>query len=78
MAKSAKNEVAESDVSQSIKEALERRADRTASQIVVEAKDGVVSLTGSVPSFADRRAAETAAWSNPGVTEVRDAIAVVL
>jgi len=72
------NEVAESDVSQSIKEALERRADRTASQVVVEAKDGVVSLTGSVPSFADRRAAETAAWSNPGVTEVRDAIAVVL
>lgn len=71
-------EVVESDVSQSIKEALERRADRTASHIIVDAKDGVVSLTGSVPSFADRRAAETAAWSIPGVTEVRDAIAVVL
>jgi osmotically-inducible protein OsmY len=73
-----KNEVAETDVSQSIKEALKRRANRTASQIIVDAKGGVVSLTGSVPSFADRRAAETAAWSIPGETEVRDAIAVVL
>ncbi|HEX8944005.1 MAG TPA: BON domain-containing protein, partial [Gemmatimonadaceae bacterium] len=64
-------------VSRGIKEALERRADRTAANIIVDAKDGVVTLTGSVPSFGERRAAEGAAWSAPGVTEVRDALAVV-
>jgi osmotically-inducible protein OsmY len=65
------------EVSRGIKEALERRADRTADHIIVDAKDGVVTLTGSVPSFVDRRAAEGAAWSAPGVKEVRDALAVV-
>ena len=65
------------NVSQSIRAALERRADRTADRISVEAKDGVVILKGTVPSFGDRRAAEGAAWSAPGVTEVRDELAVV-
>ncbi|HEX8945492.1 MAG TPA: BON domain-containing protein [Gemmatimonadaceae bacterium] len=69
--------VSSSVVSRGIKEALERRADRTAANIIVDAKDGVVTLTGSVPSFGERRAAEGAAWSAPGVTEVRDALAVV-
>jgi hyperosmotically inducible protein len=52
-------------------------ADRTADRISVEAKDGVVILKGTVSSFGDRRAAEGAAWSAPGVTEVRDELAVV-
>lgn len=65
------------DVTRSITEALERRADRTAKRIIVESEGGVVTLTGSVPSFGERRAAEGAAWSAPGVTEVRDALAVV-
>jgi osmotically-inducible protein OsmY len=55
------------DVSRNIKEALERRADRTAERINVKTTGDVVTLTGSVPSFADRRAAEGAAWSAPGV-----------
>jgi len=75
--KVAAKRVSSETVSESIKQALERRADRTASRIVVDAKDGVVTLTGSVPSFGERRAAEGAAWSAPGVTEVRDALAVV-
>ena len=65
------------NVTQSIRAALERRADRTADRISVEAKDGVVILKGTVPSVGDRRAAEGAAWSAPGVTEVRDELAVV-
>jgi len=65
------------DVSRTIKEALERRADRTADKITVKANGGVVTLWGSVPSFGDRRAAEGAAWSAPGVTEVHDELAVV-
>ena len=69
--------VSSDDVSRTIKEALERRADQTAARIVVDTVDGVVTLTGSVPSFGERRAAEGAAWSAPGVKEVRDALAVV-
>ena len=69
--------VSPNNVSRSIREALERRADRTADRITVDTKDGVVTLKGSVPSFGDRRAAEGAAWSAPGVLEVRDELAVV-
>lgn len=65
------------EVSKSIKAALERRADRTAERIDVLTRDGVVTLKGTVPSYADRRAAEGAAWSAPGVTEVKDELAVV-
>lgn len=66
------------DVSRGIKEALDRRADRTAERINVEASGSVVTLTGTVPSFGDRRAAEGAAWSAPGVTDVHDELAVSL
>jgi osmotically-inducible protein OsmY len=69
--------VSSDDVSRTIKEALERRADQTAARIIVDTVDGVVTLTGSVPSFGERRAAEGAAWAAPGVKEVRDALAVV-
>lgn len=65
-----------SDVGKSIKEALERRADRTAEHINVATLGSVVTLTGSVPSFGDRRAVEGAAWSAPGVTDVHDELAV--
>ncbi len=70
------NPVSSYDVSRSIREALERRADRTADKITVQAHGGVVTLTGSVPSAAERREAEDAAWSAPGVKEVRDELAV--
>jgi osmotically-inducible protein OsmY len=64
------------DVTRNIRKALERRADRTAEHINVFTKDGVVTLTGTVSSFGERRAAEGAAWSAPGVAEVRDELAV--
>ncbi|MEO8621484.1 MAG: BON domain-containing protein [bacterium] len=70
------NPVSEVDVTRSIKQALERRADRTAEHVVVTARGGIITLTGSVPSFEDRRAAEGAAWSAPGVSEVHDELAV--
>jgi VCBS repeat-containing protein len=66
------------DVGKSIKEALERRADRTAEHINIETLGSVVTLTGTVPSFGDRRAAEGAAWSAPGVTDVHDELAVTV
>jgi VCBS repeat-containing protein len=66
------------DVSKAIKEALERRADRTAEHILVDTVGTIVTLSGTVPSFSDRRAAEGAAWSAPGVTEVHDNLAVTV
>ena len=39
---------------------------------VTEDTDGVVTLEGTVRSWAERRAAEHACWSAPGVTGVRD------
>lgn len=64
------------DVSRRIKDALRRRAERTANDITVETVGDVVTLKGKVKTFSDRRAAEGAAWAAPGVKEVRDEIAV--
>ena len=46
-------------------------------EIGVAVKNGVVTLTGSVPSFGERDA-ERAAWSAPGVRAVHDKLAVSL
>lgn len=64
------------DVSDKIKAALARSAELDAERISVEARDGTVTLTGTVHSYAERRDAERAAWSAPGVTHVDDHIAV--
>ncbi len=64
------------DVAQNIKAALRRRAEREAEKIAILTIDGTVTLKGTVDSFADRRAAEGAAWSAPGVKDVRDEIVV--
>lgn len=64
------------DVSQRIKDALRRSAESDAQKIQVEAKDGRVTLRGSVHSWADRAEAERAAWGAQGVTEVDDRITV--
>lgn len=66
------------DVTQKIKDALRRRADQDMERIVVTTTDGVVTLSGSVPSFAERRTAETAAWSAPGVKNVKDNLVVAV
>jgi osmotically-inducible protein OsmY len=66
------------DVTQHIKNALRRHADQDAEKITVVTKDHVVTLSGTVSSFAERRAAEAAAWSAPGVQEVRDDLTVTL
>lgn len=63
-------------VKQSIEAALKRQAELEASEIVVETEDGTVTLRGTVRSYADRRAAESAAWSAPGVRKVEDSLLV--
>lgn len=66
------------DVTTKIKQALQRRAERDAERIIVVTKDNVVTLKGTVPTFAERRAAEGAAWAAPGVKEVHDEIVVTI
>jgi osmotically-inducible protein OsmY len=64
------------NVSQRIRDALTRHAEREAKHIRVEVRDGEVSLTGKVDSWAERAAAFGAAWAAPGVTSVVNDIQV--
>jgi osmotically-inducible protein OsmY len=64
------------EVGQKIKDSLRRHAERDADKITIEAKDGRVTLRGTVSSFAERQDAERAAWQAQGVTNVDDQIAV--
>jgi len=65
------------DVIQAIKRALHRAAQVDAERISVEAKDGKITLRGSVRSWAEREEAEHAAWAAPGIFEVQNDILVV-
>lgn len=64
------------DVTAAIEGAFKRSAAIDAKRVHVEAHDGSVTLTGTVRSFAERREAERAAWSAPGVKLVDDRLAV--
>ena len=64
------------EVGQKIKDSMRRHAERDADRITIEAKDGRVTLRGTVNSFAERQDAERAAWQALGVTNVEDLIAV--
>jgi VCBS repeat-containing protein len=66
------------DVSSKIKDAFKRSAEIDSSKIDVETADSKVILKGVVRSWAERRDAELAAWSAPGVTQVDDRLAVSL
>ena len=65
------------DVKVKIEEALKRNAEIDAGQINIETSEGRVALRGTVTSWAERSAAERAAWAAPGVTEVDNFITVV-
>ncbi|TPG54029.1 BON domain-containing protein [Sphingomonas glacialis] len=64
-------------VSDDIRAALHRSWFFDTDTITVTAEGGKVTLTGTVPSLHDRRAAERAAWSAPGTVDVIDKIAIV-
>ena len=46
-------------------------------QVKVDVKDGVVTLTGTVDSAFEKRAAGDDAWDVPGVRDVRNELQVV-
>jgi osmotically-inducible protein OsmY len=60
------------DVRKAIEEALERRAEREARNIGVDVRDGTVTLTGPVHSWAERKSVLAAARFTPGVRAVED------
>lgn len=70
-------EIRVSDVKERIESALRREAELEARRIVVSVTDRKVTLRGDVRNWAERQAAERAAWAAPGVTDVVDHISIV-
>lgn len=64
------------EIKSRIESALKRSAELNANRVHVDAVDGHVTLTGRVRSWSARQDAERAAWSAPGVTSVKDDLAV--
>jgi BON domain len=60
-----------------VETALKRDAQIDAQGINIKADGGKVTLSGRVRSFAERDGADWAAWSAPGVTEVKNDLGVV-
>jgi len=69
--------VSTTDVAAKIEAALKRSAEIDARRIKVSVREGSVTLTGHVRSWAERCDAERAAWAAPGVMEVDDRISIV-
>lgn len=68
--------VSPSDVRQRIEQALKRDAELEAKRIQVQVADTKVTLEGHVRNWAEREAAERAAWAAPGVAHVVDHITI--
>lgn len=65
------------DIQKRIRAAFERSADLEANHVVVQVEDeGAIVLSGRVRTLPESATAETAAWSAPGVTSVRNLINV--
>ncbi len=65
-----KPRVAPGNVSKLIGDALGRHAEREARHIQVSVNGSTVTLNGEVGTWAERTAANGAAWSAPGITQV--------
>ncbi len=71
-----KQQVSSTDVRRHIEDALKRDAEVEAKAIRVNVLGNKVTLEGKVRTWAERQAAERAAWSTRGVANVVDQIAV--
>jgi osmotically-inducible protein OsmY len=75
---SVRPHVSVANVQGKIHEAFKRHADLDADKVHVTVSDGAVTLTGKVHSWHEREDAELAAWSAPGVTRVKNDLAISL
>lgn len=64
------------DVKAKIQKAFERSATIDASHIGIDVNGSIITLRGPVHSWSEHDDAEQAAWSAPGVTEVRNNLSV--
>ncbi|RZF27507.1 BON domain-containing protein [Paraburkholderia sp. UYCP14C] len=71
-----RRKVASEEISRNIEDAMRRHAEREVRHIAVHVKDGTVTLTGKVGSYAERKVARGVAWSAPGVSAVVDDLVV--
>jgi len=71
-----KLKAAPGNISTRIRDALARQAEREAKGIEVTISGSVVTLRGRVHSWAERAAAQGAAWSAPGITQVINQLSV--
>ncbi|MBB3261901.1 osmotically-inducible protein OsmY [Paraburkholderia bannensis] len=60
------------EISRDILDAMHRHAEREAGHIRVSVREGTVTLSGTVHSYAERAVARGAAWAAPGVGAVVD------
>lgn len=65
------------DIRSRIEKAFKRQAELDMLNISVAVSDGAATLEGKVHSLTERRVAEQAVWSAPGIREVRDHLTVV-
>ena len=65
-----------SNIANRIRDALARHAEHEAKHIEVTVSGNAVTLHGKVSSWAERQAAQGAAWSAPGITDVTNKIEV--
>lgn len=64
------------DIQKSIESALKRQAEREAQHMQVLVEGSRVTLRGKVHSWSERQAAQGAAWSAPGVSNVTNELAI--